>query len=246
MSLVFSNTSTKNGIIQRIEKTCGFNDGDISGNATRLAQFTGDVNVAMDRALSLIFQVGGTWQFDDSNHSDYPIITTDLVSGQRDYPLTTDGSGNLVLEIYKVMVADEHGNYRVITPVDVPDRTANSNYWDGLNVEGQPNTYDKLGNSIILDPIPNYNQTAGLKVYINRESTYFTVSDTTKKAGFAGLFHDYLVIHPSYQHALRNLLPTTKSLSIEVEKMEFALQDYYKSREKDVNKVLRAAYSSSR
>lgn len=89
MSLVFSNTTTKNGIIQRIERYCGFNDGDISGNTLRLAQFTGDINVALDYTLAMIFEEGGTWQFDDSNHStNYPIITTNLISGQRDYSFT--------------------------------------------------------------------------------------------------------------------------------------------------------------
>lgn len=31
----------------------------------------------------------GTWAFDDSNHEDLPIITTDLKTGQRDYSFLT-------------------------------------------------------------------------------------------------------------------------------------------------------------
>lgn len=115
MSLVFSNTTTKNGLIQLCERTCGFNDGEISGNTTTLAKFTGDINIALDRALSIIFEVGGTWQFDDSNFTDYPIITTGIVSGQRDYSFTVDGSSNLILDIYRVQVSDSNGNFRYIT-----------------------------------------------------------------------------------------------------------------------------------
>jgi len=215
-------------------------DDNVKSNSTSYstADKTRDINLALDRALSLIFSVGGTWQFDDSNHTDYPIITTDLVSGQRSYAFTSDGSSNLILEIYKVMVADSNGLFREMTPVDQQAVNPNSpsNYWDGLNTTGIPNTYDKTSNGIFLDPIPNYDRTAGLKIFINREASYFTVSDTTKKSGIAGLFHEYLALRPSYQYAFRNSLPNTAVLKAETTEMENAMMDYYKKREKDVIK----------
>lgn len=245
MSIQFSNTTTKNGLIQHIERNCGFNDGGISGNSTLLAQFTGDINAALDEVLSLIFEVGGTWQFDDSNHStNYPIITTDIVSGQRDYSFISDGSGNLILEIYKVFVADVNGLFKEILPVDVA-AGAPANYYDGQNTQGDPISYDKLGNGIFLDPIPNYNRTAGLKLYINREASYFSTSDTTKKAGFAGLFHEYLALRPSYYYCFRNQVPVYRQLREEMENMKQAIMDYYKSREKDVVKTLRGTNTCS-
>lgn len=243
MSLQFSNTSTKNGIIQRIEKTVGFQDGGISGDSTLLAQFTGDVNEALNRALTIIFNVGGTWQFDDSNHTDLPIITTNLVTGQRDYPFTTDGSSNLILEIEKVLVADENGLFREITPVDIAN--APTNMWDGQDTGGQPNTYDKLGNGILLDPIPNYNATGGLKLYISREGSYFATSDTTKKPGIAGLFHEYLVLYPALQYSVRNALAITKNISAMVDKMEEDMREFYLKREEDVRKVIRPIINNS-
>jgi len=215
-------------------------DDNVKSNSTSYstADKTRDINLALDRALSLIFSVGGTWQFDDSNHTDYPIITTDLVSGQRSYAFTSDGSSNLILEIYKVMVADSNGLFREMTPVDQQAVNPNSpsNYWDGLNTTGIPNTYDKTSNGIFLDPIPSYSRTAGLKIFINREASYFTVSDTTKKSGIAGLFHEYLALRPSYQYAFRNSLPNTAVLKAETTEMENAMMDYYKKREKDVIK----------
>jgi len=215
-------------------------DDNVKSNSTSYstADKTRDINLALDRALSLIFSVGGTWQFDDSNHTDYPIITTDLVSGQRSYAFTSDGSSNLILEIYKVMVADSNGLFREMTPVDQQAVNPNSpsNYWDGLNTTGIPNTYDKTSNGIFLDPIPNYDRTAGLKIFINREASYFLTSDTTKKSGIAGLFHEYLALRPSYQYAFRNSLPNTAVLKAETTEMENAMMDYYKKREKDVIK----------
>ena len=163
-----------------------------------------DINIAIDKVLSMIFSVGGTWQFDDANHTDYPIITTDLVSGQRDYTFTMDQSSNLILEIYRVEIADSDGNFFDIFPVDVASRQAPTSFTDGQNLEGQPYCYDKLGNGIFLDPIPDYSYSAGLRMYINREASYFIATDTTKKAGFAGIFHEYLSLRPSYQFAYRN------------------------------------------
>lgn len=239
MSLVFSNTTTKSGIIQQIERNCGFNDGDISGNTTLLAQFTGDVNTTHDKVLSLIFGVGGTWQFDDSNQTDYPIITTDLVANQRDYPFLTDSSSNLILDVYKVFVKQSGttGTYTEIYPVDVQSNAPTS-FTDGLNIAGLPNSYDKTANAIFLDPIPNYSLTDGLKVYINREGSYFATSDTTKKPGVAGLFHEYYALRPSYMYCMRNGLKISETLKRDMLEMEQAMTDYYKAREKDVQKRL--------
>ncbi len=246
LSIQFNNTTTKAGIVQLIERNLGFDDAQISGDATLLAQFTGDVNLALDKALSLIFEVGGTWQYDDSNHTDYPIITTNIVQGQRDYSFSVDGSSNLILEIYKVMVADSTGIYHEIWPVDVEQSRAPVNYDSGQNIQGTPITYDKLGNGIFLDPPANYNYTNGLKVYISREGSYFTTSDTTKKPGIAGLFHEYLAIRPSYTYAFRKSLPQAVALEKEMLKMEAAMMDYYKSRTKDEQKRIRPIRYSSR
>lgn len=242
MSLAFSNTTTKAGILQRLEKRLKLGDAYITGNATRLAQWTADVNLAADIVQAIILSVGGTWQYDDSNHTTtHPIITTDIVAGQRDYGFTTDGSSNIILEIFKVMVADEHGNFMELDPVDASQPGgAPSNYDDGLNTRGLPNTYDKLGNSIFLDPIPNYSYTAGLKVYISRESSYFATSDTTKKPGFAGLFHEYLVLHPYYNYAVDNSLKNASTIKKDLLEMENNIREYYKRREKDARKVLTA------
>lgn len=222
-------------------------DDTVKTNSTSYtaADKTRDINTAFDKVLSLIFETGGRWQFDDSNHTDHPIITTNIVSGQRDYSFTADSGGNLILEVFRVMAADSQGNFRDLVPVDASNWNSPTNYADGLNTTGQPNTYDKLGNGIFLDPIPNYNYTNGLKLYINREASYFTTSDTTKKPGFAGIFHEYLALRPSYQYAFRNQLPNVNVLKAEMLEMENAIREHYKSRSKDDPKVMRARYSCS-
>lgn len=235
MSLAFSNTTNKNGILQTIERNCGFNDGDITGSTLLLAQFTADVNLALDTFVEMAIKSSGTWQWDDSNHTDYPIITTNLVQGQRDYGFTVDGSGNLILDIYKVFVKGEDGVYREIYPVDVQSsiREETREFTDGQNGEGRPYRYDKTANGIFLDWIPNYNSTAGLKMYINREASAFLTSDTTKKPGIPGIFHEYLALRPSYYYCLRNSLPQTKGLGELMVIMENNIKSYFSKRTKD-------------
>ena len=232
MSLQFSDTTNKSGIIQVIERYCKFVDGWISGNASRLKEFTSEVNIALDYVWTCIFKVGGTWQFDDSNHTDYPIITTNLVSGQRDYAFTTDENSNLILDIYRVVVAQPDGTLKEITPVDAQSGDY-SGFYDGLNIGGTPSKYDKTANGIFLDAIPNYTIANGIKVYINREGSYFLTSDTTKKAGFAGIFHELLALIPAFKYAPEVEL---KRIEGRMVKMESDLKDYYGKREKDIRR----------
>lgn len=237
MSKVFSDTTLKSGIIQGIERECGFDDGTITGNSTLMAQFTADVNSAGDDATAIIIPAGGEWQYDDSNQTDYPIITTALVSGQRDYSFTTDNTGNLILDIYKVMCrSGVSGSYIDLDPID-QQSTERDTINDGNNSTGTPTRYDKTANGIFLDLIPNFSSSDGLKVFINRESTYFTVSDTTKKPGIAGLFHDYYVLKPSYKYARAKGLQNVERLERDVLKMEKDIKDYYSGRNKDVRTI---------
>lgn len=243
MSLQFSNTTTKKGIIQTIERRL-FGDGNygfISGNATRLAGFTAEVNLALDKAFAIIFEADGRWQFDDSNHTDYPILTTDLAEGQRDYPFTTDESGNLILDIYKVLVKGNNADapYQEIYPVDVQSQAGTEGLSDGRNVTGVPFEYDKTANGIFLDPIPSYDMDDGLKIYINREGSYFSTSDTTKMPGFAGTYHEYVPLVASYNYARDNSLPNLALIERDMLDMERRLRAYYARHAKDERHVLR-------
>ena len=245
MSLVFSNSISKSGIIELIDRNVGTNS-----TSYPLLDKTSDINLTIDEIFGFMFPKGGAWQLDDSNHTDYPIITTDLVSGQRDYSFTVDENNNVILDIYKVMVANSNGVFSEIIPVDqqaIKNNTIDlSSFYNGNDTQGTPTRYDKTANGILLDLIPSYNYTAGLKVFINREASYFTSSDTTKKLGFAHLFHEYLALRPSYMYAYRNSLPQVGALQNEMLRMQQAIIDYYGMREKDVKKGMRANVENTR
>lgn len=255
MSLQFNDSVASKGLVQQYEFEIGANAADVSGNTTRLKQFAAAVNIAYDNFLRIALNASGTWQFDDSNQTDYPIITTNLVSGQRDYSFTTDGSGNLILDIYRVFVADSSGVFSEIYPVDVQEpRSDTVSFADGRNASGTPTRYDKTANSIFLDVIPSYNYTNGLKLYVNREPSYFVYTDTTKKPGVPGDLHKYFYLKPAAEHARRNNLANKNDLANEVLKMEGddlrnipgTIGTYFASRNRDERKRLAVSQPDNR
>ena len=219
----------------------GFPDAYITGDTTRLAQWTGSINLALDKAFHLIFKADGKWQFDDSNHTDYPIITTDSVASQRDYSFTSDENSNLILDVDRVFYrASTSDAYFELEPVDVQaDPSAKVvGFFDGLNTEGTPYRYDKTATGIFLDPIPDTAVTSGIKMYINREGSYFTTSDTTKTPGFAGLYHEFLVLEPAYRYARANRLDAQETLKRDVLELEKKITEYYSRRDQHDRRVM--------
>lgn len=224
------------------EREIGVESGFVADNTERLQDFVADANLALDSFLTIAFRADGTWQFDDSNHADYPIITTDIVDGQRDYPFTSDETGNLILELQAVFIGTDSDGplYQEIHPVDVPsDETHETQgLWDNENTEGTPYRYGKLANGIFLDPIPSYNKTNGLKMYISREGSYFTTSDTTKKPGVPGVFHHYFYLKPALDYARRNRLANESNIRAEVLQLEVDIEEHFAMREGDKRHIM--------
>ncbi len=246
MSLQFNDTSTYKGLVQMYEKETGRERGEISDNDDNLKEFAADVNVAFDDFLSLALPASGTWQLDDSNHIKYSTITTNLNASQRDYTFTEDEQGNLILDIYKVMIADESGVFRAIDPVDMQSENNTSTFFDGNNSTGAPSRYDKTANGILLDLIPSYSYTKGLKVFINREGSYFVYNDTTKMPGVDGRLHKWFYIKPSAEYARINSLDNSADLQREVAKLELLIGEIYGKRQRDVRPRMTPGYQNNK
>lgn len=252
MSMPFSDTALKTGIIQAIERRLfPSSDNPISGNAKRLGYFTQEINLALARAWELIFKADGTWKWDDDNHTTrFPVITTDLTAGRRDYAFTSDELGNVVLDIARVFIKTTatNGVYQEIYPVDVESDSGTESFTDGLEVQGIPYRYTKIGKAIILDGVPPATVADGLKVYIDREGSYFAAGDTSKVPGFAGTLHEYLAVRPSHVFATANTMSIAggvlrngamTGLLREVSDWEARITRYYGSREHDRRTIIR-------
>lgn len=243
MSLQTSNTTTKRALVQFYEKEIGANYGDVSGNSDKLAEFIARANKALDDYLLIWAKHSGTWQGDDINHTDFQIITTNLVSGQRDYTFTTDENGNRITDVSKVLILPSATatNYTEIYPIDelntsVSDILVNTS-------EGTPTQYGKLANAVLLDSIPNYNATNGIKMVVNREGSYLSTSDNVKVIGVPA-FHEYFYLKPAYEYARINSLANLRELEKAVIDLEGSerlgitgkIADFFSGRERDVRK----------
>jgi hypothetical protein len=251
MSIQFSNTSTKRGLVQKYEKAIGANYGDVTGDA--LLEFTAAANDALDNYLLLWAKCAGTWQGDDMNHTNYPVLTANIVSGQRDYPFTSDDGSNRITDVSKVLILPSATatQYVEISPIDELDTVKSEILVNTLT--GIPRQYGKLSNSIFLDRIPNYSVSNGIKMIVNREGSYFTSADTTKVAGVPA-YHEYFYLKPAMEYAMNHGQSNYTTLKERVEELEGdearringKIQEFFGSRERDVRKRLIANVENTR
>lgn len=189
--MVFNDISTSQGIVQDTYF-------EVNADATTypIADLTRNANAALDNVVTLILGADQRWQFDSTNSTDLPIGTTDIVSGQQDYSFDEE-----YLVIKSIEIADASGKWTRLIPIDnmsLDEREALSGF---ETVNGTPMYYDKMGDSILLYPAPNYNYTAGLRAYFQRKIDYFDASDTIKEPGFAKHLHKYIPLYCAYIYA---------------------------------------------
>ena len=149
-----------------------------------------NINIAYNEASRIIWENAAGWDFDDSNATDQPIAVATLVHNQQDYALPTTAN-----RIKRVEVEDSEGNWWQLTPIDQSQIIgALPEHREGASV---PQEYDIIGGSLYLYPAPTSGYctlTSGIQVYIDRNVTEFTSSDTTTSPGIALPFHRYLSV----------------------------------------------------
>lgn len=239
-TMTFSNTTTKDGIIQDCEFWLfASNYGQISGDTNLLNTFTSLTNRALDSVVTSIFESDDRWEFDDTTYTDYPIATTDLVNSQRDYVLSVSH-----LKVIRIEAKNETGDWVKLKPKDLVDITiARDEY---MKEDAQPMYYDKVANSIFLYPAPNYNSTGGLRVYYQREPNYFVSTDTDKEPGFASILHRLIPLKACYDFAIaNNLTDKITTLNNEITKKELELRKFYGRRNKDEKLAIKTVETST-
>jgi len=227
--MVFSDTTNLSGIIQNIEVMTDLGSTYISGDTTRLKEFTNLVNRVQHRVWHTIFASNGNWQYDDGNYTTMPSSTTDVVSGTAQYSLPTDA-----LTVKRVEIKDNAGNWIVLAPITIEELggVAVDEYMD---TDGIPQSYRLVDNIIELFPATNYASTAGLKVYFDRDSVDFEYDATSTTPGFASPYHEMLPIGATieYLKVKQPTSPTLPALMQDYLKLEQSIKQFYGKRFKD-------------
>lgn len=228
--------TNRTGMIQLLEDWTGT---ESSSNYTRQAK-TRDLNLGLDAYQMLTIPPSSSWQADDTNHTRYPNIKFNLVSGQQDYNFTEDEQGNQILDIYRVEVKDPSGNWTLLEPYDEMLETDSIGY--RATFTGTPTRYYKTANGIFLDVTPNYNSTEGIRMWFARTPSYFTVtsgtSDDTKEMGAPNNHHVYPVMWAAYNYWLP--LDTAKANLYfgQMVRKEKEIKGYYANRKRDEQNIL--------
>ena len=203
-----------------------------------LTHITRYINEGYSRVANIIIQADGRMQWDDINHTDQPVSQTDIVENTVDYNVFQSAPSALQdwLTIDKVEMLDSNGYGMEILPIDKKDLTT---YEEETRTPSTPYKYDFNGTSILLYPKPNYSYTKGLVIYFHRAPSYFASTDTTKRPGFATIFHPYLSIYASHQW--NSIKKNDFNLQPQLDKIEREIGLFYSKRPKyEVPKLTRA------
>lgn len=177
--------------------------------------------------------------FDDSNDTDYPVMTTNLVANQQDYPLKAG-----TLSVKRAEITYDGTNWYKLSPFDVgeTDLATNSTSITNNFQTNQP-FYDIEANSVFLYPVPTQNVTNGLKMWVNRNVTPFVTADLTggtKTPGFDRNFHMILAKGVAYDYALKQGNENRNQLKQDIAELMAGLRSHYGKKQDDRQMNMRA------
>jgi len=201
----YSNTTTKAGIVQFSEDLCKLGDGGITNDTTLFLKFTALLNQAYKKVAMALLRSDKYWKWDDSNYTDFPIATIDLVASQRDYTLpasTSGGNAATLWKINKVEILQSGSTYQTIDLMDLDE--------EELTTTGLPTKYRLIGNSIRFQTAPTANLTSGLRITFQRSLVEFTTASTTAQPGFMDAYHDLI----AYDASSSYLMPLNTDLAL--------------------------------
>lgn len=184
-------------MIQKFEFWTRQPDGTVSGTTALLQQVTGLINSGFDHFMPLLLSYDDYIRWDDTNHTDKPSGKINLVSGQSDYKITTDGNSLDILNFAKVRVLQSSTatNYVELEKMTLDDERVADAISPNPSITGVPEYWLENGNKIFLYPAPNYSATNGIQLFFERKQKVFVYTDTTREPGIPSPFHELPVLY---------------------------------------------------
>ncbi len=224
--MVFSDTTNNLGIVQQTRSM-----GRVDATQWPTYKIVNSCNNYLDKVTGYAIGADRRFQWDDTNHTELPEGKRDLTVNVTDYSFLTDEQGNTILTLTRVEML-ESGYYRMLLPVDKNDENYDQDSFG--QVAGVPRYYDKIADNVIrLDAIPTATVSNGLRFTFQRTPSYFAATDTTKAPGVAPILHRGFVIAAAYDIALTLGLDNLQPLSVEMQKEEAFMMQYFSIRGMD-------------
>lgn len=240
MSIQFSDTTNRTGLVQRLEDVTGTQ----SSTGFTLAMKTSYINQAYAYFLMLANMYAGKWQVDDTNQTDLAILVDDLVIDQKDYNFNLDANSNQILEIWEVQVKDSAGNWKKLKLLDTSDSSIPLE--EKFKTSGTPEYFDPSGSGFFIYPPAIATIADGLKLKYSRTPAYFTTGSTTTKPGIPDMFHDYLYLRAGYAYCRDNRLPQKDDLKADLAEIQNDMENFYSKRLREQKTVVRMKYNNPR
>jgi len=199
----FNDSANDAGICQEIDDICGS-----TVNTFPLTKKARRVNDALDAFYKIAIEEDTNWIFDDSNYApDLPLAYINIQSGVQDYPIEND-----LYVLDQIYVKDSQGLFSELPILDRDDVRAKNIFEVPSNSTGNPVRAEIVGNSLLLDPIPNYNSSNGIKMVVHRAASYMDSNDTVKEPGIPAIFHPYLARKASIPFLVEKKLPQLQGI----------------------------------
>jgi hypothetical protein len=232
--MVFNDTTSLSGIIQRCEDYTGIGNGNISGDSVTLKKFTSNVNEGLYEIMLEIIRSQDGFDWDDFNYSDYPIGTAALTLN-RDYTLPSSLN---FLTIKRLDITWDGTNWYQATPIDSSQMKfglGNATNEDA-NFELTKPRYDPKANGFWLYPKATQAQVdvgAQFRIEFTREFNEFESSDTTQEPPIDRPFHDLVAIAGSLKWAVMKDQTRAQNLKTLLDEGLVKLRQYYSARNTD-------------
>lgn len=214
------------------------------------AQLLINLNLWYQKTVSMILESADEADFDDNRNTDYPILTTPMIAGQRDYTMPVSEK---VLKIKRLDISYDGSTYYKAEPIDageIPYGLGNDTTTDANFTRVAPR-YDPQYNSLFIYPLPTAADVAAgglLRVEWERQITPFTSGELTTGTvvpGFDDPFHPILSYGAAFEYATSRQQPQLAQITAQLQDYEQRLRTHYGRKELDRRLMLLPADDNS-
>lgn len=202
-----------------------------------------DLNDALVDVWTRLKVARGVLEYDDTNYTDLPSSTFNLVASTAPYKITVDANSNEIITIHKVQVLDGSSAW-----VDVPRKRVGEGDQSVLidaTTASVPSFYYEMGASIVLSPIPSTSRTNGVKIWYDRAPSLFTVGGSITP-GVPSPYHKLIADKAALNFAIIKGKNSAANIKTLVELGEQRLDQYEAHRRKDEVRRMVPAQSNTR
>ena len=166
-----------------------------------LREIINGLNRAFERIIPLLLAYSDQLRWDDLNHTDAPIGTTNLVANQNDYKITVDDNSLDILNLVAIRVYNSSTatKYTELTRITLDDERVPEIMSPTTAITGVPSGFLEVGNVLYLDVLPSYSATNGIQLFFQRQQAYFTPTGTSAtdatEPGIPLPFHEILGLY---------------------------------------------------